>query len=78
VRHDLGEVLNSTADELSRIAAEQGAQATTESAAVEPLLVRFASVYTMARERQVHMRFGGPATQDASLAAEPDLADVFF
>jgi hypothetical protein len=78
VRHDLGEVLNSTADALSGIAGEQGGQATTESAAVQRLLGRFAAVYTMARERQVHARFGGPVAQEASRAAEPDLADVLF
>ena len=78
VRHDLGEVLNSTAEELSRIAADQAAQTTTETAAVERLLGRFAAIYTMARERDVHARSGGSRVQEPDPLVESDLADVLF
>jgi methyl-accepting chemotaxis protein len=78
VRHDLGEVLNSTADQLSRIAADQAAQATTETTAVERLLGRFSAIYTMAREREVHARSGGLHVQESDPLVEPDLADVLF
>ena len=78
VRHDLGEVLNSTAEQLSRIAADQAEQATTETTAVERLLGRFAAIYTMAREREVHARSGGLRVQEPDPLVEPDLADVLF
>ena len=78
VRHDLGEVLNSTAEQLSRIAADQAEQATTETTAVERLLGRFASIYTMAREREVHARSGGARVQEPGPLVELDLADVLF
>jgi hypothetical protein len=42
------------------------------------MLARFATVYTMARERQVHARSGGSPVQEPKPAAEPDLADVLF
>ena len=78
VRHDLGEVLNSTADQLGRIAADQAEQATTETTAVEQLLGRFAVIYTMAREREVHARSGGLRVQEPEPLVESDLADVLF
>ena len=78
VRQDLGEVLNSTAEELSRIAADQAAQATTDTTSVERLLGRFAAIYTMAREREVHARSGGSGEQEPDPLVEADLADVLF
>ena len=78
VRHDLGEVLNSAAEEFMRIAAEQAGQATTDTTAVERLLERFTAVYTMAREREVHAESGGPRVQVPDQPIEPDLADVLF
>ena len=78
VRHDIGEVLHSGADELGRIATLQAGQATTDTAATQHLLAGFAAVYTMAREREVHTRFGGPSARPPPPQAETDLADVLF
>jgi hypothetical protein len=78
VRRDVGEVLHGTAEVLGEIAAEQADQSMTNAAVMERMLARFASVYTMAREREVHARCGGPAVQQSTAAAEPDLADVLF
>ena len=78
VRQDLGEVLNSAAEDLSRIAADQAPQATTDTTSVERLLGRFAAIYTMARERDVHARSGGSRVQAPDPLVESDLADVLF
>jgi hypothetical protein len=78
VRHDLGEVLKSTAEELSRIAADQTGKVTTDTTSVQQLLGRFATIYTMAREREVHARSGGPRLPGPDPLVESDLADVLF
>ncbi len=78
VQHDIGEVLNSTAEEFSRIAADQVAQTTTDTTSAERLLGRFAATYTMARERDVHARSGGSRVQEPDPLVEADLADVLF
>lgn len=78
VRVDLGEVLHSAADELGNIASEQAGLATPDTSATERLLARFGAVYTMARERQVHLQSGGPLVQQSDPVAEPDLSDVLF
>ena len=78
VQHDIGEVLNSTAEEFSRIAADQVAQTTTDTTSAERLLGRFAAIYTMARERDVHARSGGSRVQEPDPLVEADLADVLF
>ncbi len=78
VRRDVGEVLHNTAEVLGEIAAQQAGRSVAHAAAMEPLLARFASVYTMAREREIQSRFGGPAVQQSAATAEPDLADMLF
>lgn len=78
VRHDLGEVLHNTAEALGKIAAQEANRATTEPAAIQQMLARFATVYTMARERQVHARSGGATVREPAPDPEPDLADVLF
>jgi hypothetical protein len=45
---------------------------------VERLLGRFAAIYTMARERDVHARSGGSRVQAPDPLVESDLADVLF
>jgi hypothetical protein len=78
VRQDLGEVLRSADQTFSLIGAEQAHRTTIDTAAMDRLLARFTAVYTMAREREVHLRCVGTRGQEPSQAAAPDLADVLF
>ncbi len=78
VRRDVAAVLHGSAEALGQIAAQQVGRSITDATAKERLLARFAAVYTMAREREVHARSGGSVVQQSTVPDESDLADVLF